>query len=473
MQIDFSNAKILVVGDVMLDHYVNGIVNRISPEAPVPIFKKKEEHSRLGGAANAAQCVAMLGAEVCLIGLVGDDEGADQINELLAEIEGLRNFLVRVPGKNTITKTRIMSLNQQLIRIDHEPVLSISVSDIIFRAVQNCIDDVNLVILSDYQKGALVGCQQIIRLANSRNIKILVDPKGDDWEKYRNASIIKPNLKEFEAVAGETSDDDQLTDSALRIIDQYGLKGLLVTRSEYGMTHVTNDKRVTHTPTISQDVFDVTGAGDCVIATYACCLASGIGDIDAAHLATCSASICVSKLGTYAPTLEELMAEYLGSHKTPTFDLPEPNTDYIFQAYKSQKFKIVMTNGCFDLLHPGHLRYLKAARRLGDCLVVGINSDVSVSKLKGCNRPINSENVRKEILESLSFVDHVVIFKEETPGALYEKYTPDILVKGSDYDISDVVGADHVIANGGEVILLDFVAGYSSSNIISKIKGVI
>jgi D-beta-D-heptose 7-phosphate kinase / D-beta-D-heptose 1-phosphate adenosyltransferase len=467
---DFSSSNILVVGDVMLDQYIFGKVERISPEAPVPVFQFSHEESRLGGAANVAKCAARLGMNVNLIGIIGLDLDSDRLTSLLSKVEQLEDSLIRDENETTIKKTRYIANGQQFLRLDNERYFDAVARNKVKTKFKDLIVNSDLVIISDYNKGTVSDSSELIKIAKLNNVPVIVDPKGSDWEKYRGASVITPNLKEFKEVGGNVIDDDAIHLSALEIVRKYDLEKMLVTKSEKGMSLITTSELYS-VPALESDVFDVTGAGDCVIAAFSCALSKKLPLRDAVNLANQSASICVQKLGTYAPTLSEINSNFAITEGNNNYELQPLTVDDIFARERLLGHKIVMTNGCFDILHPGHIRYLQEARKLGDVLIVAINSDESVQALKGEGRPINSQNTRVEMLKALKCVDHVVTFDAETPLDLYKKYTPDILVKGADYETDSIIGSDFVKKRGGEVIRLGFHDGFSTTDIIKNIRG--
>lgn len=470
MKFDFSASNILVVGDVMLDQYMFGKVERISPEAPVPVLKFSHKEIRLGGAANVARCAARLGANVNVIGIIGSDGDGDLIMSLLSEVANIENSLIRDEREATINKTRYIANGQQLLRVDNEGHLNAASRKQVITKVSESIAHSDLVIISDYNKGTVYESLELIKIAKLNNVPVIVDPKGSDWEKYRGANVITPNLKEFAEIGGNTKDDFTINVSGKKLARKYDLDKILVTKSEKGMSLVARND-VFSVNALESDVFDVTGAGDCVISAFSCALSVKSSMEDAINLANQSASICVQNLGTYAPTLSEInsISEIITKKNNREEQLL--TFDEIFARERDLGHKIVMTNGCFDILHPGHIRYLQDASKLGDVLIVAINSDESVKALKGEDRPINSQSIRREMLEALSCVGYVVIFDSETPLNLYEKYTPDILVKGADYEIDSVIGSDIVRKLGGEVIILGFHDGFSSTSIIDNIRG--
>lgn len=465
----FESAHVLVVGDVMLDRYWHGDTGRISPEAPVPVVRIGDEERRLGGAANVALNLATIGAQVTLVGVIGDDEAGGMTRELL-EQAGVDTRLVTSVDRPTIAKLRVTSRSQQLIRLDFEENFSEDGAfdqDSFQRIYEQALDDVGAVVCSDYGKGTLAQIESLITTANARAIPVLVDPKGADWTPYTGATLVTPNMSEFTAMVGAPANETDLTARADSLRQSLTLDALVVTRSERGMSVYRADG-ARHMPTLAQEVFDVTGAGDTVIALLAAGLANGASLDDAAALANLGAGVVVGKLGTATASLPELRRAAFERHSDDIGILDEQALRAHVDDAHTQGERVVMTNGCFDLLHPGHIRYLEAARALGDWLVVAVNDDASVQRLKGETRPVNPLRHRMEVLCGLSAVDWVVAFSEDTPQRLICDMQPDVLVKGGDYQPEDVAGAECVWEAGGEVRILDFVDGYSSSAMLKR-----
>lgn len=478
---NFSKARILVVGDIMLDRYYKGLTERISSEAPVPILNVESTEDRPGGAANVAVNTAMLGATVSLLGFVGADEHANVLSDAL-HAHNINCDLIALKSHNTIVKLRVVSRNQQLLRLDFEKSFADLDKSLLLEKYSNKLKNADVVILSDYDKGALSDIQSLIKLANSAKVPVIVDPKGDSFEKYRGAEVITPNLKEFEMVNGKAKSEQERFEQANANCNQYNINNILLTRSEKGMSLYTKQDlplvtsgdipilpTVTHLPALAKEVFDVTGAGDTVVSTLACALASNASLNDACTLANHAASVVVGKVGTSFVSTTEL-AIALQQHKVADGGVlnQQQLVDAVKQAQQHGE-KVVMTNGCFDILHAGHVSYLNEAAKLGDRLVVAVNSDSSVTKLKGQGRPVNHAQRRMSVLSGLASVDWVVEFSQDTPKSLISEVLPNVLVKGGDYTIEDIVGSEDVIANGGSVQVLDFVEGVSTSTIISKI----
>ncbi|AIF99591.1 heptose 1-phosphate adenyltransferase [Alteromonas australica] len=466
---DFSQAKVLIVGDLMLDRYWSGGTGRISPEAPVPVVNVSGSEDRPGGAANVAVNVATLGAKVTLLGMCGHDENARILKEKLSSFDINCEFF-EVPERDTITKLRVMSRNQQLLRLDFEKSFADVDKSALLTTFNQALDDVDIVILSDYAKGCLSDPQSLIRAAKQKGKKVIVDPKGSDFEKYANATLITPNVAELYAVVGEQDNEQSLVASAQSLKASLSLDGLLLTRSEDGMTLFETGEDEFHLPAKAKEVYDVTGAGDTVVSTLAVALASRLPMQAACVLANLAASVVVGKLGTSTVTNTEL-ALAVGEQSVHLDGgvMSEEQLAIAMRASKSRGERIVMTNGCFDILHSGHVSYLEEAAQLGDRLIVAVNTDRSVTELKGPGRPVNNVNRRMAVLAGLSAVDWVVPFEEDTPQRLIARLLPDILVKGGDYKIEDIAGGKEVIENGGEVKVLTFEDGVSTTGIIERI----
>lgn len=463
---DFSKAHVLVVGDVMLDRYWSGKASRISPEAPVPVVQVKNIEDRVGGAGNVALNIAKLGGNVTLLGVVGDDEEGRLIKQLL-EVSGVLCNLVVEKNIRSICKLRILAQHQQLIRIDFEETPLVFECDKLAVQFSQRLSENKVVVFSDYGKGTLKGVQAHISQAKNAGAKVLVDPKGMDYQPYAYADLITPNLSEFQSVMGVCKTETELVLKGRDLIEKLHIPNLLVTRGEAGMTLIQQD----HDHSISaqaKDVFDVTGAGDTVIAVLAACVGSGMDWQEAMYLGNLAGGIVVGKLGTSTVSTEELTRAMHGEKDSPFGVVSEAELAPIIARAKANGEKIIMTNGCFDILHIGHVTYLEQAKALGDRLCVAVNSDESVKILKGESRPINGLQERMALLAALSCVDWVVPFSEETPERLYCEILPDVIVKGGDYRPEQVAGGDCVIKAGGEVKILPFVEGQSTTNLIKK-----
>ncbi|MFI3256643.1 MAG: bifunctional D-glycero-beta-D-manno-heptose-7-phosphate kinase/D-glycero-beta-D-manno-heptose 1-phosphate adenylyltransferase HldE [Psittacicella sp.] len=462
----------LVIGDIMLDKYIYGDTSRISPESPVPIVKYTDENAKLGGASNVALNVKTLGANCATLGFIGNDENGKIIENILSE-NNITSFNIKVQDLPTITKLRILSRNQQLLRVDFEEKFSKAPHDLLIGKLEEIIDNYDIVILSDYAKGTLDKSLEIIKICNKASKKVLVDPKGVDFSKYKGAYILTPNMHEFiEALPFKENIDptnsELILKKSLKLIEDHKLENLLVTKSEHGMSIVSASK-IQDIPTNAKEVFDVTGAGDTVIATLSCALGVGKNINEACYIANIAAGIVVGKLGTSAISSSELNL-YIKSNNNILDNLTLNQLKCLIKNAKDKGEKIVMTNGCFDIIHSGHLNYLKEAKSLGDRLIVAINSDSSVKRLKGEKRPINKSQERLEMIASLKSVDWVIEFDELTPENIINELKPDILVKGGDYTIDTIVGANFILNNGGEVKVLKFKDGFSTTKLIEKIK---
>ena len=470
----FEDASVLVAGDLMLDRYWQGSTSRISPEAPVPVvnIKSSELEARAGGAGNVAINIAALGANVALDGLAGDDESGRIMQAQLSEAGVTCHFTLSA-NVQTITKLRVLSRHQQLLRLDFEEPLHHLVDDELLERFSHELLQYKAVVLSDYAKGTLSQVQGMIAAARKAGKPVLIDPKGSDMEKYRGATLLTPNLSEFEEVVGHCVNDQELVEKGCLLRDQLGLEALLITRSEKGMTLLQKGHDPLHLPTLAREVFDVTGAGDTVISTLAAALAAGESLAEATALANLAAGIVVGKLGTATVSVDELRAAIRADQQTDatiaTGVLNEDELLAVVQRAKSLGERVVMTNGCFDILHAGHVSYLEKAREQGDRLIIAVNSDESVRGLKGDSRPIVPLEQRMIVLAALRSVDWVVCFSEETPERLICKLLPDVLVKGGDYQVEQIAGHQCVQANGGEVQVLHFADGCSTSGIVERI----
>ena len=431
---EFERAGVMVVGDVMLDRYWYGPTSRISPEAPVPVVKVNTIEERPGGAANVAMNIASLGANARLVGLTGIDDAARALSKSLADVNVKCDF-VSVPTHPTITKLRVLSRNQQLIRLDFEEGFEGVDPQPLHERINQALSSIGALVLSDYAKGALASVQQMIQLARKAGVPVLIDPKGTDFERYRGATLLTPNLSEFEAVVGKCKTEEEIVERGMKLIADYELSALLVTRSEQGMSLLQPGKAPLHMPTQAQEVYDVT--------------------------ASFSSS-------TVSPI--ELENAVRGRADTGFGVMTEEELKLAVAAARKRGEKVVMTNGVFDILHAGHVSYLANARKLGDRLIVAVNSDASTKRLKGDSRPVNPLEQRMIVLGALEAVDWVVSFEEDTPQRLIAGILPDLLVKGGDYKPEEIAGSKEVWANGGEVLVLNFEDGCSTTNIIKKIQ---
>jgi D-beta-D-heptose 7-phosphate kinase/D-beta-D-heptose 1-phosphate adenosyltransferase len=465
---DLSATRVVVAGDVMLDRYLFGSTGRISPEAPVPVVHVHETDDRPGGAANVAVNLASLGVATRLLGVVVADAAADALERILAS-RGITCDFARTSDRPTITKTRVQSRGQQLIRLDEENATPMP-GEAMLATLRKVLDGAGAVVLSDYGKGALADVTQMIAACREAGVPVLVDPKGTNFEKYRGATVITPNQAEFEAVAGRCHSDDELVARARAMLNDLDLEALLVTRSEKGMLLLEADAEPVFLSTQAREVFDVTGAGDTVIATLAGALASGQEFAAAAALANLAAGLVVRKIGVATVTPGELSAALHQRGQGGRGLVDVATLQAMLAEARARGERIIMTNGCFDVLHAGHVAYLEEAKSLGDRLVVAVNDDDSVRRLKGASRPINALDDRLLVLAGLAAVDWVVPFSEDTPAKLIAAVLPDVLVKGGDYKPDEIAGAKEVLQNGGEVRVLAFRDGHSSSRIIDRLK---
>ena len=464
----------LVIGDVMLDRYLIGSVGRISPEAPVPIVLLKQQNERAGGAANVAANLAQLGIKTHIVGCVGNDNEARILVSLLTEMGVNACGVCTSNNRPTIAKTRVLSGHQQMLRLDQESGADFNDDENaqLLNAIQAQLAlKPAIVILSDYAKGLLSEAvsQQIIAQCKAQNIPVLVDPKGRDYSKYKGATALTPNKKETAEACDTSINDVDLISKASQLKNSLNLQFLAVTRGEEGITLIDQDTH--HLPAIAKQVFDVSGAGDTVIATLAAGLINGLNPLDALQLANIAAAVVVGQVGTVPITqhdlLDALATQQSSEQAHKICDLSQLKTKVA--AWKQQKQSIVFTNGCFDLLHAGHVTYLEAAKKRGDKLILGLNTDRSVSAIKGPTRPVVHENDRARVLAALESVDAVILFDEDTPLNLINAIQPNVIAKGSDYSADQVVGGKEVQSWGGEIALIDLVEGRSTTGILNKI----
>lgn len=465
---DFSSASVIVVGDVMLDRYLFGGTGRISPEAPVPVVHVQETDDRPGGAANVAVNLARLGVKTTLLGVVGQDDEAKALESALLD-QSVKCHFTTSTDWPTITKTRVQSRGQQLIRLDRESSIAPG-SNELTQSLKTHLNNTNAVILSDYGKGSLGDVAAMISACREAGVPVFVDPKGADFAKYRGATLLTPNQGEFEAVAGTSATDEHLVGNAAALITDLDLSALLVTRSEKGMLLLEDGSDPEFLSTRAREVFDVTGAGDTVIAVLAAALASGESLKSAAQLSNLAAGLVVGKIGAASVTPSELRVALHRRGQGGRGLVSEAELKSLVDEARDRDEKIIMTNGCFDVLHAGHVGYLEEAKSLGDRLIVAINDDDSVRRLKGDPRPINELQDRMSVLAGLAAVDWVVPFSEDTPLNVIRTVLPDVLVKGGDYRAEEIAGSKEVLQNGGEVRVLAFRDGQSSSRIIDKLK---
>jgi D-beta-D-heptose 7-phosphate kinase/D-beta-D-heptose 1-phosphate adenosyltransferase len=470
----FSQLKILVVGDIMLDRYIHGEVERISPEAPVPVLRHAQRYERAGGAANVAMNLAGLGCQAILSGFWGSDTEQGELQAMLERV-GVDTVGVVTSSLPTISKTRIVGRTQQLLRLDIESrdIPPEAEMDRLTERATSLVDKVHAIVLSDYAKGALSHrlCESVIRAARDKGVPVLADPKTPDFSKYSGATSVCPNLGELSLATGiPWHQTDALLDAGQRQVDQHGFQFLTVTMSERGIGVLWPDHRY-HSPARAREVFDVSGAGDTVIATIAASLAGGLKVETAIDLANLAAGIVVGKMGTVPIAQHELIAELTPSTNLTADDkiLDRERISKRVAEWRASGETIVFTNGCFDLLHVGHITLLEDCRRFGTKLVLGLNADASVCRLKGPTRPIVGERERARVMAALASVDAVVLFEEDTPLDLIRTLKPNVLVKGGDYTIDTVVGHEEVLAFGGRVEIVPTVEGFSTTNIVRKL----
>jgi D-beta-D-heptose 7-phosphate kinase/D-beta-D-heptose 1-phosphate adenosyltransferase len=466
---DFSAVKALVVGDVMLDQYWFGPTSRISPEAPVPVVRVSESQARAGGAANVAVNLASLGVRATVAGIVGRDAGAETLRNVLTS-KGVATEFASSADRPTITKLRVLSRNQQLIRLDTEEHYPAADAQALAARALGLLAGSQACVLSDYGKGTLHDCQSLIGRGRVSGVAILVDPKGTDFSRYHGATLLTPNLAEFEAVAGPARSDSELVDRALALRSDLALTALVVTLGERGMMVISGGAAPLFLPARAREVFDVTGAGDTVIAMLAAGLGSGMTLSDAAALANLAAGLVVRKIGVASVTPSELRMALHERGSGGRAVLDRSDALRVAAETRARGERLVMTNGCFDILHAGHVAYLEEAKSRGDRLLVAVNDDDSVRRLKGAGRPINALADRMAVLAGLASVDWVMPFSEDTPAALISQILPDVLVKGGDYRPEQIAGAEAVIANGGQVEVLSFREGRSTSRILDAIR---
>lgn len=472
-----EGTHVLVVGDAMLDRFISGEVERISPEAPIPILRVTSESRMPGGAGNVVRNLAALGAKVTFVAVAGKDSASQELIDALGENPLVNAKLIIDPARTTTIKVRYVAGNQQMLRADWEADQEIGakVAERLLKTATKSIKKYSAVVLSDYDKGVLAGgrAAAIIKAAKAAGVTVIVDPKGDGYERYKGADLITPNRKELEQAAkAPCPDTDSIIAAASALISAHALGGMLVTRSADGMSLIARKGVAHHLPAESREVFDVSGAGDTVVATVAAMIGAGAATRDAAAVANTAAGIVVAKVGTAVSYAAEVIAALHHQDISDAEAKVLTDTQAIdrLARWRRQGFWVGFTNGCFDLLHPGHVSLLAQARGACDRLVVGLNSDASVKRLKGAERPVQNEAARSAVLASLSSVDLVVIFGEDTPYELIRALRPDVLVKGADYKIEDVVGADLVKSWNGEVVLATLKDGFSTTKTIERLN---
>ena len=464
----FDSAKVLTVGDAMIDRYWHGDAKRISAEAPIPVVEVKEIEDRLGGAANVALNVSTLGAESYLVAASGSDVAARELKDKL-NASNIKSTLLKDPLKPTTIKVRLVSQNQQIVRADFEENFDISAESLVSAATN--FDRIDTVILSDYDKGLLADPQALIKEYVSRKIPVLVDPKHKDFSLYQGATLVKPNINELRHAIGNWDSEQDMIKKVKSLLEKFSWSAVLITRASDGMTLVELGAE-THFPARTRDVYDTSGAGDTVISVLGASVSSGFTLKDSVGLSNIAAGIVVGNFGVTSISGPELREEVSLIEKQ-SYNQGEMSVEQLVSAVRDSKAKgdrIVFTNGCFDILHAGHVNYLEEAKREGDKLIVGLNSDESVARMKGKGRPINTIDRRMKIIASLEVVDWVVCFDEDTPESLIELISPNVLVKGGDYSVDQVLGSEHVRASGGEVKVLSFVEDCSTSILVEKIR---
>lgn len=470
---NIQSKNILVIGDVMLDTYFTGDVKRISPEAPVPVFRKKQERSVLGGAANVAANLVAAGQKVSIMAIAGNDDTGKKLKGILGE-QGINTDLFFHLERHTTEKIRFLaSNNQQVLRLDVEDTepLNGNESKKMLEELEKKLPSFDLILISDYLKGLLTYdfTQAVIHKVKENNIPVIIDVKDPKSEKYNGATLLKPNLKELWELTGlKAETDDEIIAASEELRNTANVKYVLTTCGSRGMVLV-GDGAPYFIEAFGQEVFDVTGAGDTAIAYLSACMVNGMPMRESVDIANLAAGIQVSRVGTSSVNWGELRSRLIDGTENVTHKLIGGRAVDIFRK-EHEKQKIVFTNGCFDILHVGHIRYLQEAAKLGDVLIIGLNSDASVKRLKGSERPINNEAERAEMLSALGFVDYIAVFDEDTPQELIKVIQPDILVKGGDYSPNEVVGKKEVEERGGKLVLIPFVEGKSTTGIIEKIK---
>ena len=469
-----QSARVLCIGDVMLDHYVYGQVERVSPEAPIPVLNIERELKTLGGAGNVLRNLAALRANAAFISVVGNDDAGREISRLLETQEGTEVHVLVQPARTTTVKTRYVAANQQLLRADRETAIPLDpyIREDLLRLARELVTDQSVVIVSDYAKGVLTEgvALEIIRASREAGALVIVDPKGGDPIRYRGADLLKPNRRELAHATGmPVGNEGEVVAAARALIDRCGFRGVLASLGQEGMVLVEHDGSIHSQRAAVREVYDVSGAGDTVVAMLGAALGVGISPVDGARLANVAAGIVVGKVGTAVVYPSELAA-WIEGHDVFSTDkvVPRPHALDQIERWRRQGLRVGFTNGCFDLLHPGHVSLLRQAKMACDRLVVGLNSDASAARLKGPTRPVQTQAARAAVLASLAAVDLIVIFDEDTPLELIRAMRPQLLVKGADYRVEDVVGADLVRAAGGEVVLAEVMPGYSTSATIAR-----
>jgi D-beta-D-heptose 7-phosphate kinase/D-beta-D-heptose 1-phosphate adenosyltransferase len=472
---NFHAARVLVIGDVILDRYVTGAVHRLSPEAPIPVLRPSADRCTLGGAANVALNIATLGARATLVGVIGTDSAGNAVERLISETRGMTSALVRIADRPTTAKTRFMTGSHQLLRLDEETTACLDApgAAAVLEAVKNCLDAAGVVVLSDYAKGVLCDgvLDAILALTAREGLIVIADPKRPDFAAYRGATILTPNEHEVRLATRIEADQDTGADRAGHLaLEATGAEAVLVTRSAKGLTLVRRDNEALHLPTRAREVADVSGAGDTLVAALAVALGAGARLPEAAMLANATAGISVGKQGTATVSRQELLDELHLADLVQTDRKVSSLEDALEKVadWHRRGLKVGFANGCFDLIHPGHVRLLSEARAACDRLIVALNTDASVKRLKGPSRPLQTEVARATVMASMAPVDLVILFDEDTPLAAIQALRPDVLVKGSDYTVDQVVGGDLVQGWGGKVVLVTLREGHSTTGTIRR-----
>ncbi len=462
----FEKRCILVIGDVLLDQYWQGTTDRISPEAPVQVINIENQMERPGGAGNVALNIASLQSDVFLLGVVGADPESDVLEKLLRDANVVAQ-LEHISTLSTIRKLRVVSLHQQLLRLDFEKTLYHHADHALWDNYLKLLPHCDAIIISDYQKGTIDDVTPFIKAAKSAHIPILIDPKNKEYSNYRGADVITPNRKEFESIMGVCKNNAEFAEKGLKLLHQFEFNTVIIKRGAEGVTLIQKNGTCIHLPSDAHEVYDVTGAGDTFIALLALGIANQADILSAAKMANMAAGIVVTKLGPVSVTPDELRRKMKCNN---TIYLSEKEALEAVLKAQAKKEKVIMTNGCFDILHAGHIQFLEEAKSLGDRLIVAVNGDASVARLKGKSRPINSLETRIKQLAALRCVDWIVSFDEDTPETFIRLLNPDILAKGGDYKISEIAGAEYLLQKGREVKILKYLPEYSTSDLIKRLK---
>jgi len=473
-----ASPKVAVVGDLILDHYVFGNVSRISPEAPIPVLHVQREEDRLGGAANVAANILSMGGRAALVGVIADDEPGGRFRKLCKLTPGLALNAVNSKQRPTVLKTRMVSQNQQMLRVDRESASQLGQDELesVMRRAGDALKGVGAVVLSDYAKGVITpeSARTIIKAARAAKVPVIVDPKGRDYSRYKGATAITPNRAEAEAATGvDCSTLEGVQHAGRKLATELGLDAAVITLSAQGVAVVPRKGEMAHFPAQARSVYDVTGAGDTFIAAFAMAVATGADFNTSARLANYAGGLKVGRFGAVAITREELRRSVISAHEGydhagKVLDVAQLADALV--AHRKRGERIVFTNGCFDLLHQGHVTYLNFCRGQGDIVVIGLNSDTSVRRLKGPTRPLNDGEARARVLAALADVHYVTVFEEDTPESLIRTVAPDVLVKGEDWSGKTVAGAKFVESRGGKVVFAPFVQGKSTTSLIEKAK---